>query len=285
MPPPRPKAPFSEDGLQKALVRILRPLVRLCLASGFTFPAFTALLRRLFIDVAEKDFALPDKQQTDSRISLLTGIHRKDVRLLRVGELPMPSLPAPVSRTSSIIARWLADPRYCDENGRPASLPRSAPEGARSFETLVTDVTRDLRARAVLDEWLDRGVAVIDDDDMVHLTASAIVPQNSDDARHHYFTRNLHDHAAAAIDNLLTDPPPFFERAVHYNNLSPELAAKLESLSRDDAMELLLNLNRTANQSVQLDTGGAARWTVGIYIYRTEEAAVPGEDEEQKEGV
>jgi len=33
--------------------------------------------------VAERDFALSFKQPTDSRISLLTGIHRKEVARLR----------------------------------------------------------------------------------------------------------------------------------------------------------------------------------------------------------
>ena len=34
------------------------------------------LLRELFVNVAEHDFALEGKEQTDSRVSLLTGIHR-----------------------------------------------------------------------------------------------------------------------------------------------------------------------------------------------------------------
>lgn len=270
----RHPAPFSEDALQKTLVRVLQPLVKLALASGLTFPAFSALLRRLFIDVAEKDFALPGKTQTDSRISLITGIHRKDVSRLRTGDMPMPSLPAPVSRTSRIIARWLADPRYCGENGLPKPLPRSAPDGEPSFESLVGDVTRDLHPRAVLDEWRDRGIASLDQDDHVHLGAAAIVPDAGDEARHHFFTRNLTHHVTVSVENMLTSPPPFFERAVHYNNLSPELAKTLEQASRDEAMQMLLRLNRIANEALATDQGGTATWSTGIYIFQT--AGAPG---------
>lgn len=266
----RPTAPFSEDALQRTLTRVLRPLVRLSLSCGLTFPAFSAVIRRLFIDVAEKEFSIPGKSQTDSRVSLITGIHRKDVSRLRMGEMPMPVLPPPVSRTSRIVARWLADPRYCDERGLPQALPRSGVEGEPSFESLVGDVTRDLRARAVLDEWLDRGIVVIDADDRVHLSAAAIVPEAGDDALRHYFTRNLHDHAAAAVANMIEDAPPFLERAVHYNRISPGLAARLEALSREEAMQMLLRLNRAANDAIETDEGGDARWMTGVYVFRTD---------------
>lgn len=274
----RPPAPFSEDALQRTLRRVLRPLVRLALASGLTFPALSALLRRLFIDVAEKEFAIPGKPQTDSRISLITGIHRKDVSRLRSGEMPMPALPAPVSRTSRIVARWLADPRYCDRNGVPLPLPRIAPAGEASFESLVGDVTRDLHPRAVLDEWCERGIASLDAEDRVHLGAAAIVPGAGDEVRRHYFTRNLHDHMVVSVENMLASTPPFFERAVHYNNLSPELAARLEAASREEAMQMLLRLNRLANEAVGRDAGGGARWSAGVYIFRKagEEVPVPG---------
>ncbi len=277
----RPTAPFSEDALQRTLTRVLRPLVRLALSCGLTFPAFSAVIRRLFIDVAEKEFAIEGKSQTDSRISLITGIHRKDVSRLRTGEVPMPVLPPPVSRTSRIVARWLADPRYCDEHGLPRPLPRTGTDDEISFETLVGDVTRDLRARAVLDEWLDRGIAVVDADDRVHLSAAAIVPEAGDDALRHYFTRNLHDHAAAAVANMVADAPPFLERAVHYNRISPALAARLEALSREEAMQMLLRLNRVANDAIEADEGGDARWTTGVYVFRAdhepENHSVPAE--------
>lgn len=262
----RQKPPFSEDTLQNTLIRVLRPLVKLSLASGLNFTAFSAILRRLFIEVAEDDFALPAKQQTDSRISLLTGIHRKDVSRLRGQRVTVASLPAAVSQTARIIALWLADPRYCEEDGQAKPLPRTAQEDQPSFELLVSEVTRDFHPRAVLDEWLDRGIATIDDNDQVHLDPTSIVPKAADEARRHYFTRNLHDHAMAAVSNVLNDPPPYFERAVHYDRISASLAAELDELSRQESMAMLLRLNRIAHQAIQNDAGGDSRWITGIYV-------------------
>lgn len=83
--PDKPMAPQPNAAgkLHAPLARLLRPLVRLCIRSGMTFPALAQLLRELFVNVAEHDFALEGKEQTDSRVSLLTGIHRKEVARLR----------------------------------------------------------------------------------------------------------------------------------------------------------------------------------------------------------
>ena len=60
---------------------------------GLTFPALADLLRELYVNVAEYDFALSGKEQTDSRVSLLTGIHRKEVRRLRGAGAPVRLVP------------------------------------------------------------------------------------------------------------------------------------------------------------------------------------------------
>src|SRR6195952_2495331 len=213
--------------LHAPVARLLRPLVRLFVSRGITFPALTNLLRELYVNVAEYDFALPGKEQTDSRVSLLTGIHRKEVRRLRGAGAPVSAVPAVGSRTSRIIARWMADPAFTDPQGQPLPLPRTAEGSAASFESLVTGVTRDLRPRAVLDEWLDRGLAFTDAQDRIVLAEAAYVPRRHDaeGSQLYYFGRNLHDHIAASTANILGEAPRFLERAVHYDGLSAELAA------------------------------------------------------------
>lgn len=268
----------SAEKLYPPLARLLRPLVRLSIRAGMTFPALCQLLRELYVNVAEHDFALAGKEQTDSRVSLLTGIHRKEVSRLRGAGAPVNVVPASVSRTGAIIARWLGSPRYCDGNGAPLPLPRSADDGRPSFEELVASVTRDLRPRAVLDEWLDRAIAMIDAEDRVILAEAAFIPRHGDDDKLYYFGRNMHDHLAAASANMLAAKPPFIERSVHYDGLSAELAERLEARSRELALEMLQQLNREANAACEGDPGGEHRWNCGVYVYR--EAAIgPSEAE------
>ncbi|SDN59048.1 hypothetical protein SAMN05216360_109215 [Methylobacterium phyllostachyos] len=263
------ETPREGASLHAPLARLLRPLVRLLVARGITFPALTDLLRELYVNVAEYDFALAGKEQTDSRVSLLTGIHRKEVRRLRGAGAPVSVVPAVVSRTSRIIARWIADPAFTDPQGHPLPLPRTAEGNAPSFETLVSGVTRDLRPRAVLDEWLDRGLAFMDTQDRIVLAEAAYVPRGdgAEGPQLYYFGRNLHDHIAAAVANIVGDKPRFLERAVHYDGLSKELAAKLEARAREIAMEALQQANREAHAACQEDPGGDHRWNFGLYVY------------------
>jgi len=273
MVPPMPSSPEytppTAERLQAPVARLLRPLVRLLIRSGITFPALTNMLRELYVNVAEYDFALPDKEQTDSRVSLLTGIHRKEVRRLRGAGAPVSTVPVALSRTSRILAQWLAAPEFTDAHGRPRPLPRSAEQPSMpSFESLVASVTRDVRPRAVLDEWLDRGIVTVDAEDRIVLVEAAFVPPSGSEQQLYYFGRNLHDHMEAAVANILNAAPQFMERAVHYDGLSEDLARRLEQRSRELGMEALREANREAHAACETDSGGKWRWSFGLYIYR-----------------
>jgi len=272
---PGSRPPIAAASLHAPLARLLRPLVRLCIRSGMTFPSLVQLLRELFINVAEHDFALEGKEQTDSRVSLLTGIHRKEVARLRGVGAPVNQTPVTLSRTSAIIARWIAAPEFTDSKGAPLPLPRTADDDEPSFESLVASITKDVRPRAVLDEWLDSGLVTITPNDEIALVDAAFGPRGDDDRKWYYFGRNLHDHVAAAAENVSSQTPRFFERAVHYDGLSSKLAKRLEGRSRELAMDALTTANKEANRAVTKDKGGDCRWNFGIYIYSEGPDEVP----------
>ena len=268
---PPQKAPIVRaDELQAPLACLLRPLVRLLIKAGITFPALSDLLRELYVNVAENDFALSDKEQTDSRVSLLTGIHRKEVRRLRGAGAPVSTVPTSITQSSQIIARWLGSAELADPTGKPLPLPRTTSSSADpSFDALVESVTRDVRPRAVLDEFVAQGLVSIDDDGLIRLSETAFVPRDDSVALAYYFGRNMHDHMAAATSNLILGPR-FMERAVHYDGLTAEQAAHLEAMSRKAAIAALTDINRQALAVVDEPTVavGSHRWTLGVYIYQ-----------------
>lgn len=271
--------PPPADLLQTALLRLLRPLVRLAIGSGVTFPMLADLLRGLYIDVARHDLPKGERTQTDSRISLLTGVHRKELRRQRIPEAA-PEPPA-VTLSSQVIGRWLGSPALTGTDGRPLPLPRLGP--APSFEALVSGVTRDIRPRALLDAWLDQGIAALDEDGRVRLENAAYVPQTDRETQVYFFARNLHDHVAAACANVAApETPPFLERAVHYDGLSEAAAAEIAEVARQAAAAALLEVNRRALAIADADdlaygTGddGRAkrrfRVNVGAYLFWSDE--------------
>lgn len=259
------------QALISALRSALYPLVRLMLAKGVTYPFLANLLKDVFVEVSEREFRLENKPQTDSRISLLSGVHRKDVRRLR--RAPEQNIsPQVVSLGAQLVAAWTGLPQYLDEEGRPCPLPRLARKGGGiSFEELVESVNTDIRPRSVLDEWLRLGVARVDDDDRVVLNTDAFIPQYGFDEKAFYLGHNLRDHAATAAYNLLEEGAPLMERSVHYNALSVDSVEALHALAVKDGMKALKSVNREAIRLEQDDATNPApkeRITFGIYFYR-----------------
>lgn len=266
-----PSGTTPPPALVRALLRVLRPLARLLLGHGVTYPYLANLLKMVFVDVAAHDFPLPEKAQTVSRLSLLTGVHRKDVKRLMHEPRAADEVPPAVSLGAELVARWNANPDYLDAAGRPRPLARFASEdGAVSFEALVAGVNKDIRPRAVLDEWLHLGVARLDDDGRVHLSTDAFVPRHGFDEKAFYFGQNVHDHLAATAHNLMQNEPPFLERSVYYDNLTPASVAKLAALSKTLGMQTLQAINREARKLARQDASAAEakqRMNFGVYFF------------------
>ncbi len=253
------------------LQRLLRPLVRLTLTKGFTYPMLLNLLKSAYVQVAKEEFTLDDKRQTDSRISLLTGVHRKDVRRLAHETSAPDSMPANVSLGSQLIARWMSMPEYLDERGHPRPLPRVAGKGAEeSFEVLVTSQSKDIRPRAVLDEWQRLGIVHVDEAGRVCLNVEGFVPEKGFDEKAYYVGHNVHDHLAAGAHNLLGGTPPFLERSVYSEKISEASALELAELSRRLGTQMLqtiyLRTQELEERDVR-DNAATTRMNFGIYFF------------------
>lgn len=273
------------DRLIQAVRHVLRPLVRLLLAKGLTYPWLADQLKGIFVDASDRHFRLDGKRQTDSRVSLLTGVHRKDVRRLRdEGSGLEPRMPRAVSLGAQLVARWVTTPEYLDEDGQPKPLARLASVGGDlSFDALVASVSKDIRARAVLDEWQRLGVATVDDSDRVVLNTDAFIPARGYDEKVFYFEQNLHDHLVTAVENVLDRDPPRLERSVHYDTLTPASVVELERLAKRLGMQALTAMNRRAAELAARDAEKAdavERMNFGVYFY----AAPMAEDAEERTG-
>jgi hypothetical protein len=245
--------------------------VRLLLSHGITFPFLGDLLKLVYVETAEAEFGLGLRPLTDSRITLLTGVHRKDVRRLRRTAIPHVEPSPSLTLGTKIVAVWLGDPSYLDRDGRPRALPRTPSKGgAASFAALVEKVSKNVRPRSVLDELERLGVIEIDADDNVHLTAGGFVPGKELDAKVFYFGEALHDHLAAAVHNLGGVAPAWFERSVYYDELTPTAVAKLTARSEELSMHLLQEINRDGMALEASDPPGPGqrmRMRLGVYFY------------------
>jgi hypothetical protein len=268
-----------------AVKRILRPLIGLLLDNGLNYSWLAKLLKELFVDVVRAESA---DDLSDSRISLITGVHRKDIKRFRESEIERDSVEVGKLLPARIIATWLADKRFSVE-GKPNALPLTSDDSNVGFDQLVISCTTDIRPRAVLDEWLESGIVKTDTKGLIYLQENAYVPDASNEQKIIYLGRNVGDHLASARHNVSTDQALMLERSVYYDQLSAESVAKLEEKAKRLGMQMLQDLNAEAYELQQKDiknnqppissreeenNGEAAndqRINFGLYFHRTQQ--------------
>ena len=210
--------------VEATVLRVMRPLVGLLLRHGVTYPAFAAALKGVFLDAATDELRARAMAQTDSALSLLSGVHRRDVRTLT--RAPPRAAPAPrahgapASLAGEVVARWLSDIAWQDRRRRPRPLQRA------EFDALVASVSSDVRGRALLDELLRLGVAS-EGDDGIRLAAGGFAPRQGFAEMADLFAANVADHAAAASANLQGEAN-FLEQAMYVDRLTADSVQRLQ---------------------------------------------------------
>lgn len=259
--------------LHAAVLRLLRPLVRLLLHHSVPYETFADLARWVYVDVAEKEFALPNKKQTASRISVITGLNRKEVA--RLQEMTVEDNTGTFStfnRAEKVAAAWRHVYPKADAPAHAAALPL---EGERSFAALVKLYSGDMPARAVLDELLRVGVVRKTENGTVELLSSkAIVPgAENRQALLTLLGQDTTDFLSTCTHNVLaSDENKFFQQKSWTDNIPIELLKSTQMLARqrgqiiiDDFREELSKFDRDNNPSVK--GTGRARAVFGVYYY------------------
>lgn len=264
------------------MLRLLRPLVRLLLRHGVPFSAFEMLAKRVYVEAAQQDFALPGRKPTVSRVSILSGLTRKDVtRLLAAPEAAPSGLggePATrLNRAVRVLGGWARDADFLDADGAPRALE---PDGDRGFAALVRRHSGDMPARAVLDELLRVGAVRKRADGRVEAVHAGYVPQASAVDKLHMLGTDTADLITTIEHNLehgATDPR--FQRKVMYDRLDPALLPAFRALGAQHAQALLEQLDRwlaehtagplapPACATSGLPVPGQARAGLGIYYF------------------
>ena len=239
--------PRTRGALDSAVMRLLRPLVRLLLRHSVPFAAFEALAKRVFVEVALQDFAIPGKKPSISRASILSGLTRKDVQRLvaeadavEAAETTTPT--AHYNRAARVLTGWVRDADFADAKGKPRAL---ATDGPLSFATLAKRHSGDMPARAVLDELLRVGAVQRRDDGRIEPVARAYVPQKSALDKLTILGSDVADLIDTIDHNVQHGAAdPRFQRKVMYDAVAVSALPALRKLSAQRAQALLEQLDR-----------------------------------------
>ncbi len=262
----------NKEKLQAAVVRLLKPLVRILLRNGIPAGVFAEIVRWTYVDVAFQESSLPGRKLSDSRISILTGLSRKEVSRLKSVDFPVDQeAAARFNRAARVIGGWVRDPRFSDFSGEPASLKFDGEEN--SFSELVRAHGGDVPARAILDELVRVGTAEVDDKGFIALVQRAYVPNSAEAENIEILGTDVSDLLETIDYNL--NPLHVdrrYQRKVSYDNIPEESVARFRDLSSSQAQQLLEEFDRyLAGQDRDLNPAkagtGCKRVGVGIYFF------------------
>ena len=272
-----------EHKLQAAVVRLLKPLIRILLRNGIPYGVFEELARWTYVDVAFQESSLPGRKLTDSRISIVTGLSRKEVSRLKNIEAPTDNEAAPrFNRASRVIGGWVKDPRFLDLSGEPAKLALESSED--SFADLVRIYGGDVPTRAVFDELLRVGAIVTTDNGYIKLIQRAYIPKKGLSEKIEILGTDVSDLINTIDHNIENNcDPKWFQRKVAYDNIPEETALTFQIQSAEQAQKLLEDFDRfLAAQDRDLNpfrTGtGRKRVGVGMYYFEEEMEQTTGKD-------
>jgi hypothetical protein len=260
--------------LYAAMARILRPLIHILIRNGISYGTFADLAKWLFVDVANREFTIEGRKQTISRVSVITGLNRKEVK--RVSELPVPDDQASserYNRAARVIAGWRRDKTFRSKKGGPANFPVTG--AGATFQSLVKKYSGDMPFRAILDELVRVGAVLRTNEDRVHLLAHAYLPAGDENMKIHILGTDVAHLIASIQHNLAPDERgPFYQRKVMYDNLPPDVLPAFRKLSTESAQHLLEKLDAWLSDHDR-DSGsgvtGSGRNIAGLGIYYFEE--------------
>lgn len=136
-----------------SLSAILLPIARLLLRNGYGAGELTYAAKQASVEAALLEVIPMGSRVNISRLSVATGLTRKEISSLlgrRLEPKSRPSKSALEQRAWRVLRGWHTDPKYREANGRPAALAFAGKQ--RTFTSLVRRYGGDVTPRSVLRE-------------------------------------------------------------------------------------------------------------------------------------
>ncbi|EEE36043.1 conserved hypothetical protein [Rhodobacteraceae bacterium KLH11] len=256
----------AKSPLETALTALLVPLAQAMVAHGVTIGTATEALKLALLTAADQT---SDGKLSDSRASLLTGIHRKDVKRLRNLKEDAPAK-RNCSAAALVISYWATAPEYQDSDGEPRILGRKGGETGVGFDDLVRRARVDMAPGTVLETLIEQNIVEQGEAGDLRLLSHAFLPSGGGAEQVAAYEATLSAHLTVATQNLLAEPGALrhFDRAVRYSHLSAESVDALNRFSSDRAQVLLQEINALARDMQDGDHGSDhdGRFVIGTYI-------------------
>jgi Family of unknown function (DUF6502) len=261
---------------------LLRPWARILIRYGVGLNDFIETAKRVYVEVANEYIAAGRGRITDSSVSIMTGVHRKDVHRIQQELDSAAPIPAPASLLDAVHRTWTGQSRFLTRTGQPRALPRRTQSKAAksskgpTFEDLLEEVTKGVSPRAVLDDWIRLGAVSLNaKGEVVWSHQEHILGEELDRIRRSVIACT--DRIASAMDVITSEEPSHYVHFVRVAYLTEADAQKVKALAKRLSIQIA---NRINLEATKLEERGRAsgkgdqRFSYGMHCYHEPMAAL-----------
>ena len=249
----------------------LRPLIRILVRSGVRYDDFLELVRGVYVETAVRDGLGDASKPTRAKVSISTGVPRRDVDRFIDNDGALPSAPKTLTATlSEIFNKWHTDPHFVGPYGIPLELEVRGPEESVLSE-LVTSIDPQAPVRDVLEELIRLRTVVWSGDTHVRTVSRAFIPvEEMSPAQLEFFGNALTRLANTLQYNMdRRNSEKRLERSViSGRGLPSDLVPIFEKYAREKVSELLVELDNWLSPYSAEGQAGNNFERVGLAVFQ-----------------
>lgn len=213
-----------QSSILRALFVALKPLARALLRAGVGYREFADVAKAAFIQEASTEFGLRGRPTNISRVAVMTGIARKEVKRIRDSDMAgFFDYTASISPAALILEAWHILPEYCNKAGAPLILHYDS--GPVSFSSLVKQYAGDIPAGAMRSELIRVGAINELPDRRIEVLKRHFIPSGLDDR----LVIGMEDVLAADLSTLAYNCNPKRQGQTRYHRVT-----SIEAFSGND---------------------------------------------------
>ncbi|UCG73441.1 MAG: hypothetical protein JSV45_03435 [Chromatiales bacterium] len=283
----------SHDQLRSAIRSIVSPIIQFLLEAGVGFKEFSQITKAEFVQVASKVYGVRGRPTNISRVAVMTGLTRKEIRSIRqTEEATEADTSMDIDRLNPatiVLHSWHSDPLFLDEKGDPKAL---VPTGkSPSFSDLCKRYGGDIPAGAMLAELRRAGSVSESSDGRIRPVSRYYTPTVFNERFIGSMAFSLGNLAKTLMTNATysrrsdTDDLKnlgLMERYVWSTHLSDDDVAEFKLLAEKKSAELLAELDTWIGnrETKKIETGDSTRDRpqpsanrlvgLGVYLFENE---------------
>lgn len=258
----------SKGSAATALRLLFRPIARIMLRAGINWRELADVCKAVYVEVATEDFGIRGRPTNISRVAILTGLTRKEVRRLRTMlQDASPEVFNRMNYATRVLSGWYQDEEFLGVDGLPVPLPPSG--GRQSFESLCNKYSGDVAATTMLKELINVEAVSVATDGTLTVRKRYYMPTMTDPARMLSSGSVLEDMGYTVAYNLHRSDkdPGRFERRATNNRMPANAVPKFRKFMNEESQAFLERVDAWLSEHENDDSDNSKSIRLGLGAY------------------